>query len=482
MSRINTNVSSLIAVNTLNKNNQALQTSLQRLSTGYRINSAKDDPAGLIAAQNLSAEQAATQSAIGNAQRADNIISTAEGALGEVSNLLVSLQGLVGNSANSSGLSQDERNANQLQVDSILSTINRISNSASFEGVKLLNGTFDYATSGLTSTSAFTGVQVNSAKLNGATLSVTVSVVTSAKTGELHFAGSASGLASATTISVAGNTGSVQLTFASATSSSDIVNSINQFTNSTGVQAVLSSNSNDVKLLSTGYGASQFVSVASSSSTSFSTTNTNGDTTGSAYGTNANLTVNGTKAVSNGLDVKAVFGDLLDLSFTLNADANTGSFSKTFGITGGGATFSLGAQVNSGNLASIGIQSVNTASVGKTVSNGIVYSLSDLGSGKAAAVNNGDTNLAQNIVTQAISDVSGLRGRLGAFQSNVLSSTINSLNVALENVASSKSAIQDTDFASETANLTRSQILSQAATSVLSQANASPQSVLKLIG
>ena len=136
--------------------------------------------------------------------------------------------------------------------------------------------------------------------------------------------------------------------------------------------------------------------------------------------------------------MKAVFGDLLDVDFTLNAAANSAGKSKTFGITGGGATFSLGAQVNTANTASVGIGSVNTASIGKIVQNGTIYSLADLGSGKAAAVNTGDTNLAQNIVNQAIEDVSNLRGRLGAFQSNTLSSTINSLNVALENVSSSK--------------------------------------------
>ena len=97
-------------------------------------------------------------------------------------------------------------------------------------------------------------------------------------------------------------------------------------------------------------------------------------------------------------------------------------------------------------------------------------------------LNSGDTTLAQNIVNQAIQDVSNLDGRLGAFQKNVLGSTIDSLNTALENVSSSLSTIQDTDFASETSNLTRSQILVQAATSVLSQANSAPQNVLKLLG
>jgi flagellin len=477
MSRINTNVSSLVAVRVLNTNNASLQTSLQRLSTGYRINSGKDDPAGLIASESLKAEQQATTTAIANAQRADNIIGTAEGALSEVSNLLVSLQGLVGDAANKAGLSQDEKDADQLQVDSILSTINRISNSASFEGVKLLNGTYDYATSGLGTTSAFTAININSAKVGASTLSVT-----SAQTGQLNFLGSSTGLNGAATVAVAGNKGTVQLSFASSTKSSAIVASLNQFKDSTGVEATLSADNKSIKLVSTDYGATQFISVASNNSTAFTTKTTAGIDSNTNYGRNATLTVNGTSAISDGLTVKAVFGDLLDVNFTLNAAVNTGGAKKTFGITGGGATFSLGAQVSTANTASIGIASVNTASLGKFVQSGRVYTLSDLGSGKAAAVNTGDTNLAQQVVNRAVKDVAALRGRLGAFQKNVLGSTINSLNVALENVSSSNSAIRDTDFASETSNLTRNQILVQAATNVLSQANQSPQAVLKLLG
>jgi flagellin len=248
------------------------------------------------------------------------------------------------------------------------------------------------------------------------------------------------------------------------------------------VHATLSADDKSVILISTDYGTSQFVSVSSNNPTSFTTQNSSGINANSSYGRNATLTVNGTSAVSDGLNVKAVFGDLLDVDFTLNAGINTNGATKTFGITGGGATFSLGAQVNTANSASIGIASVNTASLGKFVQNGNVYTLSDLGSGKTAAVNTGDTNLAQQVVNQAVKDVAALRGRLGAFQKNVLGSTISSLNVALENVASSNSAIRDTDFASETSNLTRNQILVQAATSVLSQANQSPQAVLSLLG
>jgi flagellin len=481
MSRINTNVGSLIAVNALNKNNASEQTSLERLSTGYRINSGADDPSGLIASEGLQAEEKATSTAIGNAQQANNIIATAEGSLSEVSNLLISLQGLVGNSANTAGLSTDEQNANQLQVDSILSTVNRISNSSSFQGVKLLDGTFGYSTSGLSTNSAFTSVSINSAKVTGGTLAVTVQVVTSAQTGELDFAGSSSGLSQATTVTITGNQGTAQVPLGSAVKSSSIVASINLYTDSTGVKATLSSDNKSIRLNTTGYGSSQFVTVTSSNPSAFTTTNRAGNDVNSTTGTNATLTVNGTTATSDGLNIKAVFGDLLDVDFTLNQSANHAGLTKTFGVTGGGATFSLGAQVNSANTASIGIGSINTGSIGTTVSNGTIYSLADLGSGKAAAVNTGNTTLAQDIVNNAIEDVSNLRGRLGAFQSNTLSSTINSLNVALENVSSSESAITDTDFATETANLTRSQILVQSATSVLKTANSAPQAVLSLL-
>src|SRR5688500_458369 len=140
MSRINTNVSSLIAQRVLRKNNNMLNTSMQRLSTGLKINSGADNPAGLIASENLRAEKVGITTAIDNAERASNIIGTAEGGLNEVSSLLTELQGLIGQSANTGGLSAEEQSANQLQVDSILSTINRISQSTAFQGKKLLNG------------------------------------------------------------------------------------------------------------------------------------------------------------------------------------------------------------------------------------------------------------------------------------------------------------------------------------------------------
>src|SRR3954466_12467349 len=172
MSRINTNVSSLIAQRVLRKNNDSLNTSLERLSTGLKINTGADNPAGLIASENLRAEKAGITQAIDNAGRASNIIGTAEGGLGEVSSLLTELQSLVSRSANPGGLSAEEVSANQLQVDSILNTINRISQATSFQGKKLLNGNYAYTTSGVNSTQ-FDNVAINAAKIaDGATVNV----------------------------------------------------------------------------------------------------------------------------------------------------------------------------------------------------------------------------------------------------------------------------------------------------------------------
>jgi hypothetical protein len=129
MSAINTNVSSLIAQNALRQNNAALQTSLTRLSTGLKINTGEDDPSGLIAANDLKDQQAGINQAISNAQQANNVIGTAAGGLTEVSSLLTQLQSLVSETANSGGLSSTQVSANQQQVDSILSTINRVAGS-----------------------------------------------------------------------------------------------------------------------------------------------------------------------------------------------------------------------------------------------------------------------------------------------------------------------------------------------------------------
>src|SRR3954464_8070888 len=163
MSRINTNIASLQAMSTLSKNQTDLSMRLQRLSSGLKINTGKDAPAGLIASETLRSEINGIDQAIDNSTRATNVINTAEGALNEVSSLLLEVQSLTNEAANNGALSAEEIKANQLQVDAILNSINRISNTTQFNGVKLLNGSLDYTTSGV-STAAIDVTTINAAK------------------------------------------------------------------------------------------------------------------------------------------------------------------------------------------------------------------------------------------------------------------------------------------------------------------------------
>jgi flagellin len=467
MSVINTNVNSLIAQRSLSQNNTNLNTSLQRLSTGLQINSGADNPAGLIAGLKLQQEQTGIQTAINNASLAGNVIGTAEGGLNEVSSLLTQLQGLVGQAANTGGLSSDQIAANQLQVDSILSTINRISQSTTFEGRQLLNGNLSYTTSSVGS--AVTNLSVNSALVpDGGTTAVAVQIIGSAKTAKLTYqGGNVSG--NTVTLQVAGNLGSTQLSFASGTTVSSIATAINGVKNSTGLSAQVSGTA--LRVNSTQYGSAQFASVqviAGKLKQNFSGTK--------ATGVDANVTINGAAAQASGLAV-SYRNASIDVGFNILGSKDQPS-STTFYVTGGGATFQLGSQVSAQGKASIGVQSVSTGNLGDAF-NGY---LSSIGSGGANSLSSNNLSTAQGILNSAITQVSSLRGRLGAFQTFTIGSTVSSLGVAYENVSAAESAIMDTNFAAETSNLTRDQILSQAATTVLSQANAQPDQVLKLLG
>jgi flagellin len=465
MSTINTNIQALVAQRVLRSNNNQQNLSLQRLSTGLKINSGKDDPAGLIAAKNLEGEQAGIQAALTNASRAGNIVGTAEGGLNEVSSLLTQLQGLVGQTASKGGLSSEEIAANQLQVDSILSTINRVAGSTSFQGIQLLNGNFDYLTSGVSAT-AVSNLRVNSAQIpDGAKPQVVVGVTQSARTGRITYSGTVG--AGGATILVGGTKGSQQLSFASGTTVSGVRDAINSVKAATGVSANVSGTTLVVN--SQDFGSKSFTSIQTVSGTF-------APSTSKAFGRDAIVTVNGSAATADGRNV-TLRTATLDVEFTLGNTANVTNGATNFFITGGGATFSLGSKVSESGKASIGIGSVSTASLG----NASTGFLTSLGSGGANALATPNLTTAQDVLSNAVKQVSQLRGRLGAFQKYTVQSTVNNLGVAYENASAALSAVQDTDFAEETAKLTRAQILAQSATTVLSQANSAPQSVLQLL-
>ncbi|MGC4030663.1 MAG: flagellin [Tepidisphaeraceae bacterium] len=464
MSRINTNIPSLQAMTTYSKNSADLNTHLQRLSTGLRINSGKDDPSGLIASETLRSEMEGINQAVSNTQRADNVINTAEGALSEVSSLLLNMQSLTNQAANTGALSDDEIQANQLQVDSILNSINRIANTTQFNGKKLIDGSMDYVTSGVASTS-INVLSVNAAKIpDNGSLTMTVQVSQSAQTGHVDFTGTIG--SAATTIEIGGVDGTTQVSFAGNTANSAVAYAINQLTGSTGVSAT-ANGSAGISLDSTGYGKSQFVSVKALSGTFVSSKD---------YGRDAEVSINGQKASVDGIKASVRTNDL-DVDVTIDTAFNTNGSETSFSITGGGAKFQIGSRVQSQGQIQIGIGSVNSTNLG----NNQIGFLNSLGSGGDNSLVGGNTVQAQKIITSAIEQVATLRGRLGALQKNVLETNINSLSVALENVTASESDIRDADFAKETASLTRSQILVQANQSVLSQANSAPQQVLSLL-
>ncbi|MEX2214073.1 MAG: flagellin [Phycisphaeraceae bacterium] len=499
MSRIQTNVSSLISQRILGQQNKSLSTSLERLSTGLRINRGADDPAGLIASENLRSEKASITAAIGNAERADQVINIAEGGLQEINNLLLEVQSLVGQSANDAGLSLEEKEANQLQIDSILQTIDRIASSTSFQGAKLLNGSFDFTISGQATTIA--NYQINAAKLEtGDSRTINVLVTGSAQHAGLFLSAGAAALnlaasTSSFIVEIAGTKGSRQFTFASGTALTAVAASVNTFTSVTGVSAKVSGTG--IVLKSTGFGSSEFVSVdvvnaggQAGGVLTLSSINENVATTGSTTaftavtnplrdsGQDVSAIINGIAATAKG-KVARINTDFLDLSLELTTAGSQAAASITaFTITGGGAKFNLGPNVDISNQASIGIGNVASRFLGNTTTG----FLSALGSGAANNVVDGSIEDAQIVTDEAIKQVSTLRGRLGAFQSNVIGATIRSLGVALENTSAAESVIRDTDFAAETAKLTRSQILVNASTNVLAIANARPQSVLSLLG
>ncbi len=498
MSRINTNVPSLLGQRVLGENNRALNTSLERLSTGLRINRGADDPAGLIASENLRSEQVSITAAIGNAERAEQVVNVAEGGLQEVNNLLLEVQSLVGRSANEAGLSNEERAANQLQIDSILQTIDRISETTSFQGTRLLNGNFDFNVRD--QAASVESVTVNAANIpSGETRDIQVLITQSAQNAGLFLSTGANlDLAdseSTLVFDLAGTLGSREFSFASGTSVANIAATINTFTDLTGLSAVASGDG--VRIQTVELGDDEFVSVdirdaggSTGAIGTLSSTNANIRSTdaGVAFsaasnpirdeGQDVGATINGSVATSNGT-VARIASDFLDVEIDLSdAGAQTLAAISAVTIEGGGATFNLGPNVDIGSQVSIGIQSVASRNLG---SEGTGF-LSQLASGQEFNVVDGDLNNAQRIVNESIDEITTLRGRLGAFQANTVGATIRSLGVALENTSAAESAIRDTDFAAETAALTRGQILVQAATNVLSIANSQPQNALSLLG
>ncbi|MEQ9459739.1 MAG: flagellin [Phycisphaeraceae bacterium] len=488
MTRINSNVSSMIARNQLARTNDDLAVRLQRLSTGLKINRGADNPAGLIVSERLRNEIQAVGQAVDNIERASNVIATTESALQEINDLLISMKSLVVEAANTGAFSKEEIRANQLQIDSAVQSITRISNTASFAGLKMLNGSLDYIVENATA-SQISDISIFGANFGTNTsIPVTVEVLASAQNAQLFIGGNSNPgvpgtFLSSVTFTVAGTRGTESFQFISGTTMAQAINQINSRSDATGVSASLVSGadpSSGIVLSSTEFGSDAFVSVERQRDGDFF--NTLDAPGGTAIvrdtGQDVLAIVNGNLALGRGSLVSLNTSSLqLELQLT-DATATSGLGTEyTFDITGGGAIYQIGPGVNSAQQVGFGIQSVAASNLG----NSTAGFLSDIISDGDFSLVKGQQRQASDILDAAIDQVSILRGRLGAFERNTLDTTARSAQVALENLTASESRIRDTDFAEETAALTRAQILQQAGTQTLSLANNTAQSVLSLL-
>jgi len=472
MTRINTNVPSLIAVNDLNRNNQTLSETLRRLSSGLKINKAGDDPAGLIISELLRGQVGALNQAVNNSERASNVLATAEGSLNEVSALLVTLRALAVQASNRGALTAEEIRAAQLQMDSAVQTITRIANTTTFGGTPLLNGNLDYVTSGV-STTNIADLAIHSVQFGtNQYIPVVIDVASAAQGAGLAFTAAGLTASQNITIEVSGKSGVETLSFIGSTANSAIAFAINTVADVTGVSATLSGGV--LVFTSTELGSDAFASVHELAG-SFPTRLADNLAVLSERdtGTDSVASINGSSAVAKGNQLRLNTTALsMELSLTPGFTGTT-----QFAITGGGALFQLGGGISTNEQINLGIRSIAAGKLGR---NDVGF-LSDVTTGGRYSLVGGQTHRALRIVDEAILQVATTRGRLGAFELNTVQTNIHSLTVAIENATAAESTIRDTDFASETANLTRAQILVSAGTSVLATANSTPQGILKLL-
>lgn len=465
---IASNVSSLTAQNNLTKSNISLKRSLERLSSGFKINRGADGPAALVISEKQRAQIAGLETAITNTERAVSLVQTAEGALNEINNLLIKIRSLALDSANEGVNDQDALNANQAEIDNALDTINRISENTQFTTKKLLNG--DSGIQGTPSDADVTFLRATSDTTAG---SYTVSVTTAGERATISAGTDQTGnLASDETLTINGIT--VELFVGM--SQTQVVDRINQFTNQTGVIAEIDGTT--TRLFSNSFGSATEIEVVS---------NVAGAATSAGFGTAAlndagvdiQVAVDGSNFNGQGNVVNVDSGIAKGLSLSLAVDTSdltqtvTGA-KGTITVADNSLVFQIGPNQN--QTAKVAVSKAHTASLGIGVTGNMFNNLSEIDISSDSKAQD-----SLSIIDAAVDDITNMRGTLGAFQSNTLEATANNLRATLENSVNANSVIRDTDFAKEIAEFTKQQVLMQAGTSVLGNANQVPQLVLGLL-
>lgn len=492
---INTNIASLNAQRNLDRTQSDLATSLQRLSSGLRINSAKDDAAGLAISERMTTQIRGINQAVRNANDGVSLAQTAEGALGELTNNLQRIRELAVQSANATN-SPSDRAALDLEVQQRLAEIDRIATQTSFNDLKVLDGSFGSASFQIGANVGETiGITLNTSMRTGA-----IGAVATAQSGDIGTAmegtpaqANASGAAGEWTDAVSNangqaftmTVGGVQIL--SVTQADDNPETID----AARLQQAIDDAAGDLAAAGisvSGTVAGEDLAFTKADGTSFDIDiTTDFNTTGGFAGADfaGNVTVdNGAEAVA-GTPLALADGDFSVQVGDGDAVAITGTFSSVQELADAINAEVNGVAATANEDGTISLKSTQTITVGGAEAEGSLgFAAAEFtasgsldGANVLTAAGANDTLLR---IDSAITEVNNLRSTFGAIQ-NRFESTIANLSAVSENLSAARSRIMDADFAQETASLTRAQILQQAGVAILAQANSLPQMALSLL-
>ncbi len=459
------NPNAITLINILNRTSSAQSDALTRMSTGSRINKASDDPAGLIALRSVDTEITAVAAALSNNQRTDAMLGVADSAMSEIASMLNDIQDLAQKSTNSAGLSASELAANQAQIDNAITAIDRIVATTQFNGKNLIDGALALNTSTTNGSSRVTDINVFSR--GSSTGSKTLTVELDSVASQAGTSATTSTYNGAVTLSIQGTLGTAIIEVASGATISAVAQLINDAAAQTGVSAASAAGAT-LMVYSQDYGANAFarVEVLSGGGSTY--------TGGYDAGVDAGVRVDGQAAATDGLEVSYSRGGY-DLTFNLNSAWATAGQTETITIAAdGGATFQLGT--DSTTVQTLGLSGLQSNRLG-SVNDGYLSSLKS-GGGNSLFDNPGN---AAQIAAAASNMLSMAQGRIGGFQKFQVQTSINALEATNAGLQQARSTIADVDYATESAELNKQNVLMQSAMSLLGLANQQSTQILNLL-
>ena len=488
---INTNVMSLNSQRQLTKTQGMLSTSMQRLSSGLRINSARDDAAGLAISNRMTSQVRGLNQATRNANDAISLAQTAEGSLQEATTMLQRMRDLAVQSSNDTNSAVDRANL-QKEVAQLQQEIDRIATTTRFNGKQLLDGSFTAQTFHI---GAFASENISVSI--GNSQSSSMGAYTVSANGTLNNAVAAAATLPANTVgagedlTVTGSLGSSVIDVAANGTAQAIAAQVNAATAGTGVEATALTQASFGTLSAAGTVA--FTLSGSSSAAISTTVSATSDLTEIADAINAVTSTTGVTAelASNRASMTLVSRDGYDIGIE-NLTLGGGGTMAVQGLdasganAGGAVTLTSGGNDSTRVGGTLSFTASDTFSVTSGATGGLFTATTANASSLSAvsAIDIGTqtgANNALSVIDSAIQFIDNQRSDLGAVQ-NRLESTISNLSNVAENVSAARSRVVDADFAAETASLTKAQILQQAGTAMLAQANQAPQIALSLLG